>query len=112
MGIVIVHPAGGPHSDPRLLATVRATYVPNHVLTVVTEGEALERQRRLVPLVRGKRALGGTSTAYVCERGVCARPTSDPAVLADQLARVHALPDAGGGKTLAREDTGSAELDR
>jgi uncharacterized protein YyaL (SSP411 family) len=58
----------------------------------VTEGDDLERQRGLIPLVAEKKALGGTPTAYVCERKVCALPTSDPTVLAQQLAKVEPLP--------------------
>ncbi len=47
-----------------------------------------------VPWANGKPAQGGRATAYVCEAGRCERPTSDPAVLATQLARVKPLlPD-------------------
>jgi uncharacterized protein YyaL (SSP411 family) len=42
-------------------------------------------------LVAEKQALHGAATAYVCEQKVCALPTSDPAVLAAQLAKVHRL---------------------
>jgi len=38
-----------------------------------------------VPLLAEKRALDGRSTAYVCERGVCALPTHDPDVVIRQL---------------------------
>jgi len=89
--IVIVRPAGAPPDEP-LLALVRKTYVPNRVLTVVTEGDDLERQRALIPLLAEKKALGGAPTAYVCEQKVCALPTSDPAMLAQQLAKVEPLP--------------------
>ena len=89
--IVIVRPPGAPPDDP-LLALVRKTYVPNRVLTVVTEGDDVERQRALIPLVADKKAIGGAATAYVCERKVCALPTSDPAVLAQQLGKVEPLP--------------------
>ena len=47
---------------------------------------------RLVPLVADKVAVGGEPTAYVCERRVCALPTTDPAVFARQIARVRPLP--------------------
>ncbi len=42
------------------------------------------------PALRAKRAIGGRATAYVCEIGRCELPTSDPAVLARQLAAVWA----------------------
>ena len=66
--------------------------MPNSVLSVVTEGSDLERQRAVIPLVADKAALRGSATAYVCEQKVCALPTSDPVVLARQLATVTPLP--------------------
>jgi hypothetical protein len=91
--IVIVRSAGGDGGAAALLATVRAVYLPNHILTVATEGAELAHQRELIPLVGGKEAIDKAATAYVCEQHVCARPTSDPAVLAAQLAKVRPLPD-------------------
>src|SRR5262249_5456991 len=88
--IVIVRPAVGT-GDEALLATVRRTYLPNHILTVGSVGDELARQRALIPLVAEKLALRGVATAYVCEQRVCALPTSDPAVLAAQLVGVHPL---------------------
>jgi uncharacterized protein YyaL (SSP411 family) len=35
--------------------------------------------------------IGGKLTAYVCEQRVCALPTSDPAIFAQQIARVEPL---------------------
>ena len=59
------------------------------------EGEALAALAALAPIVEGKRPLRGRSTAYVCERGHCQLPTSDPAVLRRQLARLGAYhPEA------------------
>ncbi len=62
--------------------------MPNHILTATSEGDELNHQRAVIPLVADKQALRGATTAYVCEDRVCALPTSDPAVLAAQLARV------------------------
>jgi len=88
--IVIVRPSGAT-GDQALLAAVRKSYLPNRILTVTSEGDELARQRAVIPLVADKRALRGATTAYVCEQKVCALPTSDPAVLAEQLARVSPL---------------------
>ncbi len=44
---------------------------------------ALEKQ---LPALLGKKARGAEATVYVCEQGRCEAPTSDPAVLAKQLA--------------------------
>ena len=82
--IVLVAPRGG--SAEALEGVVRRTFVPNHVLAAAVEGDDLTAQARLVPLLEGKRAQGGKATAYVCRGRVCKLPTSDPKVLAEQLA--------------------------
>jgi uncharacterized protein YyaL (SSP411 family) len=89
--IVIVRPSGTRDGDDPLVATVRRSYVPNRMLTVAAEGDELARQAKLIPVVAEKTAIGGVATAFVCERKVCALPTSNPAVLADQLTRVQPL---------------------
>jgi uncharacterized protein YyaL (SSP411 family) len=88
--VVLVAPPGG---DARsLLDASRKVYFPNAVLIVATEGEDLAAQRRVVPLLEGKRAMRGRPTAYVCRGTVCDLPTTDPKVFASQLARVEPLP--------------------
>jgi uncharacterized protein len=91
--VVIVTPRARREAEP-LLARLRATFLPNRVLVVATEGEDLAAQARLVPLVEGKVARDGRATAYVCERRVCARPTSDPEVFARQIGQVEPLGPA------------------
>jgi uncharacterized protein YyaL (SSP411 family) len=66
-------------------------FVPNRVLAVVPEGE-VGAVGELVPVVAAKIARGGAATAYVCERGVCALPTSDPRVFVQQAGKVQPLP--------------------
>jgi uncharacterized protein YyaL (SSP411 family) len=90
--VVLVAPSSRAEAEP-LLAKLRAAFVPNRVLVVATEGGDLAAQARLVPLLEGKSARAGRATAYVCERQVCERPTSDPAELAAQLAKVAPLPE-------------------
>ncbi|HET6585261.1 MAG TPA: hypothetical protein VFG69_17505, partial [Nannocystaceae bacterium] len=43
---------------------------------------------RACPALAGKKALAGRATAFVCERGSCRAPTSDPAKLRDQIAKI------------------------
>jgi uncharacterized protein YyaL (SSP411 family) len=50
--------------------------------------------RQALPIVGEKQAIDGRTTAYVCERGRCLAPTSDPDVLARQLEGVTPLPGA------------------
>jgi uncharacterized protein YyaL (SSP411 family) len=91
--IVIVTPRMRGDAQP-LLTQLQRTFVPNRVLAVVTEGE-LASQAKVIPLLEGKTARGGQPTAYVCERHVCALPTTDPAVFGEQLRKVHQLPGRG-----------------
>jgi uncharacterized protein YyaL (SSP411 family) len=87
--IVIVTARGG-DAEP-FFARMRATYLPNHVVAVVDEADRTGVSQ-LVPLVADKVARGGRATAYVCEGRVCALPTSDPEVFAQQITRVEPLP--------------------
>ncbi|HSN99827.1 MAG TPA: thioredoxin domain-containing protein [Candidatus Nanopelagicales bacterium] len=84
--IVVVWPDGEPAPEP-LLGVLRRTFLPNRVITGGPES-ALAELAKLAPITEGKRALDGKPTAYVCERGLCQAPTSDPAALAAQLAPV------------------------
>jgi uncharacterized protein YyaL (SSP411 family) len=85
--VVVVWPKGSTAAAAApLLAAVRRTFLPNKVLAGTAEGESLDALAAVTPLVSEKRALGGRSTAYVCERGRCELPTAAPALLARQLA--------------------------
>jgi uncharacterized protein YyaL (SSP411 family) len=82
--IVIVTAGERSEAEP-LLRTLGATFLPNHVLTVVQQGDTLDRHAELVPIVEAKRAMNGKATAYVCIHGICDLPTSDVAVFAKQI---------------------------
>jgi uncharacterized protein YyaL (SSP411 family) len=90
--VVVVEPPGGGSETAALMAAVHARYLPNRVLVLTREGNALEAVQRSLPFVGEKHAIDGRTTAYVCERGRCLAPTSDPAVLARQLDTVTPLP--------------------
>ena len=81
---MIVSPRSRHEAEP-LLAKLRATFLPNRVLTVAVEGADLAAQSQVVPLLEGKVARKGEATAYVCERRICKLPTSDPEVFARLL---------------------------
>ncbi|HWB73801.1 MAG TPA: thioredoxin domain-containing protein [Nannocystaceae bacterium] len=69
--------------DPQLLDVLRDAD-PGRVLVLRIPAEGA---REDWPNVAGKKALGGKPTAFVCERGSCKQPTSDPAVLRQQITR-------------------------
>ncbi len=68
-----------------LLSVLRGQYLPNRLLTRASE-TAVATVAATIPAASQKTAQKGKTTAYVCERGVCKRPTSDPKVLSQQLA--------------------------
>ena len=75
-----------PLSDP-----LRKTFVPNKAFVVLSSDDAV-KQRTQVPWLEGKVAIGGKSTAYVCERGRCELPTRDASVFQRQIARRQPYP--------------------
>jgi hypothetical protein len=89
--VAVVAPEGA-HGLPELLAPLRRAFLPNRAVAIAHEGPDLEAQASLVPWLRHKVAEDGVATAYVCENQVCDAPTSNPAVLAEQLTHVVPLP--------------------
>jgi uncharacterized protein YyaL (SSP411 family) len=85
----IVIAAGEGQDASALERVVAETYLPNAVL-VHTDGDA---DIETLPLLENKSSLDGRPTAYVCERGRCELPTSDPEVLRRQLATVRPLTE-------------------
>ncbi len=82
--IVIVTPRSRVEAEP-FLGQLRRTYVPNRVLIVAAEGADIALQEKLIPLLEGKTAQGGRTTAYVCTEGVCKLPTADVGAFAEQI---------------------------
>ncbi len=64
------------------------TYSPNIVLARLLEdsNDAVQITKR-IPLLDGKKSLGGKPAAYVCKNYACQAPTSDPKKLCEQIAR-------------------------
>jgi hypothetical protein len=80
--IAVVWPdsADGAAREP-LVRAIFTPYLPTRVAAGAPEAEA-----KGLPLLEGKRAMGGRPTAYVCERYACQAPTTDPVELGRQLA--------------------------
>jgi hypothetical protein len=89
--VLIVVPSEKKKEAASLLDVFRSQFVPNRVLSIVSEGEERENATRLIPLLEGKEAPDGKATAYVCENRVCMLPTSDPAEFSRQLHLVKPL---------------------
>jgi uncharacterized protein YyaL (SSP411 family) len=82
--VFVLLPNEGANADA-MVSKVRETYLPNRVFAIAAEGAKRDRLSELVPSLVGKSALGGRITAFVCERGRCQSPTSDPEVFERQL---------------------------
>ena len=79
--VVIVSGPQDPATVP-LLRAVHGSYFPNRVLVGLSpnESEPLD-----TPLLEGRTAVNGSSTAYVCHQYACELPTNDPETLKAQL---------------------------
>ena len=83
--IAIVLPRGAELRDAApLTAVLRRAFVPNRALACAAEGD-LAALARLAPFAADKVAVDGLPTAYVCRRGRCELPVTDPDALAAQL---------------------------
>ena len=83
--IAIVKASTDDTAEP-FLEQLRRHFLPNRVLTIVTQGDELTTHQQVVPWLEAKRAIKGKVTAYVCEQHVCSLPTADPGIFAKQLA--------------------------
>lgn len=86
--IIIVTPAGKKGDAETLLVEFRKKYIPNRILVVSEEGSELEEHAKTVSLIKSKPARNGKTTAYVCEKGFCKLPTSDPTTFSTQIGTV------------------------
>jgi hypothetical protein len=88
--IVLSWPEGAP-PPADMLDLLRRTFLPNRALIGSAGGAAAEALGRVAAVARGKVAIGGLATAYVCEHGTCQLPATDVASLAARIADVRPL---------------------
>ena len=89
--IVLMSPGDATAIQP-FLARMAQTFVPSHVLVVVTNGAPSAELARLAPVAADKTVIDGKATAYVCEHGTCKLPTTDAATFAGQLTAQREAP--------------------
>jgi uncharacterized protein len=75
-----------------MLNVLRQNFIPNHVFAMATENATTSATAARVPWTKGKPARAGKATAYVCERGACDLPTTDPKKFAAQLKQSSPYP--------------------
>lgn len=81
--ILIVTPGERRAAAP-YLAELGRVFLPNRIVVAVGADNA-EPLRERVPVLAHKRPLGGETTAYVCEGGVCERPARELSLFARQI---------------------------
>ncbi len=86
--------APGAGDTAEALRAVDAHFVPNKVLAfrpaAGAEGEGKkEEDAEIIPLLRGKTALEGAATVYLCENFACQAPLTDPAAVRSALRPPH-----------------------
>jgi hypothetical protein len=82
--IVIVTPTDKPNAGDPFLEKFRGLFIPNRILMKVAEDQTNDHGE-IIPLISGKRAINGKTTAYVCENGTCSLPAATPKEFAAQL---------------------------
>jgi uncharacterized protein len=83
--VVLVRPAEG--SDRELLDVVRGRFEPSQVLIRQREGAP-----PATPLAEDRPPRSGKAAAYVCVKGACQLPVTDPQDLSELLDRTAAAP--------------------
>jgi uncharacterized protein len=63
---------------------LRRTFVPSRALALGSESEVAAVAAE-APFARDKAAAAGRATAYVCHRGRCELPVTDPGAFESQL---------------------------
>jgi uncharacterized protein YyaL (SSP411 family) len=87
--VALVWPPG--HPPDELQAVLRSTFIPSRALAGAPEGD-VAALAQLVPFMGEKVAQAGKPTGYVCQRGKCELPATDPAQLRTQLLKGAAAP--------------------
>jgi len=74
-----------------LLAPIRRHFVPNRVIAIAQEGDDFVQKTANLPIIKHRKVLDGTATAYVCVNQVCRLPTTNAAQLEQQITQVNEL---------------------
>ena len=91
--IVIVTPSGKPKTSAPYMSAFRKIYLPNRTVVFAEEGQAIDGHAKLIPVARNKAALTGKATGYVCLKGLCKLPATDPTLFHDQISEIKSYPE-------------------
>ncbi|MBU2456077.1 MAG: thioredoxin domain-containing protein [Proteobacteria bacterium] len=79
--MVIIMPKDEAQTADPFLDILRKRFQPGRVIVVAREGKQFDAISKTLPLVRGKKALKGMTTAYPCEGSICRQPITKPSDL-------------------------------
>jgi uncharacterized protein YyaL (SSP411 family) len=82
--IAVVGDPAGEGTRALVAEATSSRYLPNAVVALTAPDDAASREA--VALLRGRTAIDGVPTAYVCRRFVCNVPVTTPEALSEQLA--------------------------
>ncbi len=85
--IILVTPINQLNEARPFLDEIRGQFIPNKILVVTEEGDALKTLEKTIPLVSSKYAMRSQVTAYVCENGSCKLPTTDKGIFTKQISK-------------------------
>jgi len=83
--IIIITPENKENSNYKFLDALRQIFLPNRILSVITEGNDLKNHIKTIPIAQGKTAINGQTTAYVCKSGTCELPTNNIKTFIQQI---------------------------
>ncbi len=83
--IVIVTTENNKQGATPFLNELVNNFIPNRIISVMSEGDDLNHQSKIITIAEGKIAIKGKTTAYVCTMGACELPTSDLQEFVKQL---------------------------
>ena len=86
--LMMIEPSGTASNHP-LRRAARTTYVPDHFVWVLTEGEPVPEE--LGELCEGKVCREGQPTAYVCSGPRCSAPITEATQLISLLRGAHVI---------------------
>ena len=84
--IIIAGEADDPHTQS-LLKEVHSRFIPNKIILLADGGDGQKTLSSYIPFLESIRMIDGKSTAYICENYACELPTSDLAVVGQQLVK-------------------------
>ncbi|MBW1892639.1 MAG: thioredoxin domain-containing protein [Deltaproteobacteria bacterium] len=87
--IIIVKPENEKNMAEQFLSEFGKQFLPNSTLSIVTQGENSKIVSGIIPSVKHKLAIDGKTTAYICEKGFCKLPATNPEEFSRQIMHVN-----------------------